>query len=290
MRILVTGASGLVGGRLCEQLTSLHDVVGTVHRNAAPAAVRDVRLDLSDPIAIRELIDRERPDAAVHCAAIADSRICEQDPNAARRANVDASRLLATECRTRGIRLIACSTDLVLGGEDENSAEDASPAPLTVYGATKLEAERAILEEHPAALVLRLSLVCGRGFGPRASASEAIARALRRGELVTLYTDEWRTPLDADSFARAVERAIERPCVSGIMNLAGPERVSRFDFGLRIAAVLGLSPGGVRPGVRGDHNGVPRPRDVSLDITRARRDLDWEPDALGTSIARSRVV
>jgi dTDP-4-dehydrorhamnose reductase len=288
MRILVTGASGLVGGRLCERLVVAHDVVGVAQANSPPAGVRAATLDLTDRQTAGALLDRETPQVVIHCAAFADSERCERDPASARAVNVEVPRRIARACRERDIRLIAFSTDLVLCGEESNSTEMATPAPLSVYGTTKLDGERAILDEHPAALILRLALVCGRGFGRRATATEAIAAKLKRGETVTLYTDEWRSPIDADSIGVAIETAVARPHVAGLLNLAGPERITRLDFGERIASVLGLDAKLIKAAVRADHQGVPRPRDVSLDISRARRELDWAPDALEASIRRSR--
>src|SRR5205814_2945457 len=196
--------SGLLGGRLAERLAVHHDLVATRHEAPVPAGLAAVELDLLSSASRSAALDRARPDAVVHAAALADADRCEAEPDLAQRANVEATADLARICRARGARLIAISTDLVLTGQRPWAREDDAAHPRLVYGRTKLEGEQAVLAEAPEAAVVRVALVVGRGFGPRSTASEGVAWALAAGRRLRLFTDQFRTPVDADSVADAL--------------------------------------------------------------------------------------
>lgn len=288
MHILITGASGLLGGRLCDLLSEEHAITGLVRRNRAPASAATVSADVTDAEALARILDDVRPDAVIHCAALADAETCERQPQQARRDNEIASRTLALACRRAGVRLIAISTDLVLGGDRAFSTEATLPAPIMEYGRSKLRSEIAVVEECPEAIILRVALVCGRGHGARLSGSEAIAARLGRGETVTLYEDEWRTPIDPESVASAIQAVLSRTHVRGLFHLGGLTRLTRLDLGHRVATALSLDPRLIRAALQSTHPGPPRPRDVSLDITRARTELDWRPRSLEEALGEGR--
>ena len=286
--MLVTGASGLLGGRLAELLAAHHEVVAGRHHAAVPAGLPTVDLDLLSPASLVSALESARPEVVVHAAALADADRCQAEPDLARRANVDASAEVARLCHARGARLIAISTDLVASGERAWIREDDPAEPKLVYGRTKLAGEEAVLATAPGAAVVRVALVLGRGFGPRATASEGIARALSAGRRLALFTDQFRTPIDAASVADALLRLIERP-LAGRFHLGGPERLSRHELGLRVARVLGLPDSGIEAATQAALPlGAPRPADASLDSRRARAELDWAPRALDDAIRDSR--
>jgi dTDP-4-dehydrorhamnose reductase len=287
-RVLVTGASGLLGGRIAQMMAEDHDVTALRHRAPVPDGLETVEADLLDADSLARAVEAARPDAIVHSAALADADRCQAEPDLARRCNVDATAALARLSRARGLRLLALSTDLVLAGDRALSAEDVPASPLLTYGRTKLEAEEAVLAEAPDGAVLRVALVIGRGFGPRRSASEAIADALAAGRPLRLYQDQHRTPVDADSVGDAIRRLLARPGVQGRLHLGGPERVSRHELGARIASVLGLPPRFESVTQASHPLGAPRPADVSLDSSRARRELGWSPRPLDEAIRAGR--
>ncbi|HEY8151087.1 MAG TPA: SDR family oxidoreductase [Vicinamibacteria bacterium] len=284
-RVLVTGASGLLGGRLAELLASAYDVIAMRHHAPVPAGLTAVDADLLEFGALARAVEAARPEAVLHSAALADADRCEAEPDLARRCNVEASAEIARLCHARGLRLIALSTDLVLGGDVAFSVEDPPARPILVYGRTKRDAEEAILDESPHAAVLRVALVIGRGYGPRTTASESIAAALVAGRRPRLFDDQYRTPIDPESIADAVGRVLEA-AAGGRFHLGGAERLTRYELGQRVAQVLGLR--GSFDRVSQASQAVRRPADTSLDSSRARRELGWTPRPLDEAIRDGR--
>jgi dTDP-4-dehydrorhamnose reductase len=280
MHILVTGAAGVLGGRLAQLLSRSFHVTATSHHSPVPAGLERVAMDLESPASVEAAIAETRPEAVLHAGANAFVDVCEKDPELARRVNVRGSEAVARACAERGLRLVAVSTDLVFAGDQAPYAEAAPTAPLMTYGRTKLQGEDAVLQLCPRGVVARVPLILGRGYGARSTASEMVTWALRAGKRVTLFTDQYRTPCDAEALAPALA-ALLTGRQTGRFHLGGPERVSRHELGLRVARAHGLPtdlidavPQTSRPSI------APRPPDVSFDSGRARRELGYRPRSL----------
>jgi dTDP-4-dehydrorhamnose reductase len=289
VRVLITGSAGLLGGRLALILRDRVDVVGSRHAQPSPQGVGDVHLDLDDEPSIRAAVEASRPDAVIHCAALADADACERDPEKAYRVNVIATATLARVCRSRGVRLIALSTDLVLPGTRAFTRESSEPPePRLVYARTKLAAEAAVLAESPDFVVLRVALVIGRGHGPRPTASESVAWTLAAGRPARLFTDQFRTPIDPESVATALATLLTGRG-SGLYHLGGPERLTRHQLGVRVARALALDPAPLDPVAQAELPiGAPRPSDVSMDSSRAVLELGWQARPLDEALRESR--
>jgi dTDP-4-dehydrorhamnose reductase len=263
--------------------------VTAAHRGGSPAdGLRTVAAGLVDAASVARLLDETRPQAVVHAAVLGSADLCAARPEEAELVNARLPGLVAQTCRERGLPLVALSTDLVFDGSRAHVSERDSAHPLSVYGRTKLAGEQAVLAAWPRAAVARVALVHGRGHGPRATSSESVLRALQAGRTTTLYTDEYRTPVDPESVADAVARILVRSG-EGLYHLGGPERLSRFELGRRVARAFGLSERGLVPGTQAEHSGPDRRApDVSLDSGRARRELGWQPRPLELAILESR--
>lgn len=234
---------------------------------AAGHVVRCERVDLEDKGAIARAAELWKPRAVVHCAAVSAVADCAKDPARARRVNTDATLAIAQACARLGARLVHVSTDLVFGGEHAPYFEDAIPAPASVYGTTKAEAERAALAASDV-VIARMSLLFGPTRTERRGFFDAQLAALRAGRSLTLFDDEWRTPVSLRAAADVLAR-LATPGVRGVVHVAGPERMSRLDMGRRLAAALGVTPE-LRAASRTSMPGEPRARDLSMDIARLR--------------------
>jgi dTDP-4-dehydrorhamnose reductase len=258
----VLGASGFLGVHLVEVLAAQgHEVLGE-------------RVELGDPRTVPAALDRWQPERVVLAAALSRIDACARDPERARRVNGEAPGAVARWCSARGARLLFVSTDQVFGAVapgPRGFGEQDPPAPLTVYGASKAAGERAVLAADPRALVVRLPLLFGDSRGRGLGATDSLVDALGAGRPVTLFEDEWRTPLEVRAAAEAlVELAGGQ--APGLLHLAGAERVTRFELGRR--ALLALGRGELpapRAGTRAAAGlDAERARDTALDSTRAR--------------------
>jgi dTDP-4-dehydrorhamnose reductase len=270
MRLLLTGASGQLGAYLLRELRGA-DVTawsGASRGERFDAPLRPV--DLANRGAVAAAFREARPDAVIHAAALARVADCCRDPDRARRINTDAAALLAELAEAAHARLLHVSTDLVFDGENAPYREYDAPRPVSVYGRTKADAEPAVLAA-PRSAVVRVSLLHGATLAGRPSFFDEQAAALRERRPVTLFADEWRTPLDLATAARALI-ALARSDFTGLLHIGGPERMSRLETGRRLAAFLGADPSVIVAGRRDDAPaGEPRPRDVALDSSRWRR-------------------
>ena len=218
-----------------------------------------------------------RPALVVNAAALSSVGDCEGDPQLARRSNTDLPRAVAEACAASGARLLHVSSDLVFGQEPPPAGgfdEEARPAPLSTYGRTKRAGEAAVLRAHPAALVVRLPLLYGNSGGRGRGASDGLLEAVAWDGQPALFVDEWRTPLEVANAARALIELLHG-AQSGLLHVAGPERVSRLELGLAVLEAHGLDPEAARAAVRAVprdavQSSAARPADVSLDARRAR--------------------
>ena len=275
---LVLGGSGFLGAHVVLAAGTGVQVAGREPGPAGPASPAGfLRLDALVRGEVRRVLGGLGPARIVLCTALSDLGLAERYPVLARELNAWFPGEVAHWCARSGARLVHVSTDLVFGGGDPGPGgfrEDDPPAPLSEYGRSKAAGESAVLGACPDALVVRLPLLYGDSFGRGRGASDGLLAAIERGERPTLFTDEWRTPLDVANAARAlVELAAggER----GILHVAGPDRVSRLELGRAVLRSRGLGEDEIaartRAGTRREAGPEStRPRDVSLDASRAR--------------------
>jgi len=281
--LLILGASGFLGAHVVAAAKSAGwRVVAAARRDGWPsigglAPDRRIQWDAERSGARAALLDDVRPAAVVLAAALARVDECEREPARAAALNTELPREVAHLCREGGIRLVHVSTDLVFGARPARAprySESDPASPVHVYGRTKAAGEAAVLEEHPAALVVRLPLLYGDSGGRALGASDQLHAALARGERPALFTDEWRTPLEVSNAARALVECLGRE-ERGLLHVAGPERVSRFELGLAVLVARGLGRPEALERVRASTRAelglaALRPADASLDSTRAR--------------------
>lgn len=257
-RVLVTGASGFLGGYVLARLAQTPWEVVTL-------AGRDVTVERAGALA---------PDVVVHLAALTHPDECEAEPDRAREANVELTRRLAQGTRGSCRLFVYASTDLVFDGERGRYSEADEPHPVCTYGETKLEGERVAREEAGArAFVVRLPLLYGprRDSGGRPSFAESMIERARAGETVSLYQDQFRAPLYVEDAAESLARLIAEPPSMPLLHLGGSERCSRYEMGVIAFRALGIPLELARAACMADHPTLAtRPKDVSLDSAQAR--------------------
>ena len=277
--VVVTGSGGLIGSYL----------VGSAFRWVPGWRVVGLtrhELDLTDRSAVRDLWQRLKPEAIVHCAAISKAVACQDHPELARRVNVEATDHLADLASGSGARLLLLSTDHVFDGRQGSYTETDPVSPLTVYGETKVAAERLVLA-HERHLVLRTSLNAGLSPTGDRSFVEELLLAWRARRPLTLFTDEYRCPIPAAVTARAIWELI-RTAPSGLYHLAGQERLSRWDLGQLMASLYPELEPSVRPGTLRDYAGPARSPDLSLNCDKVRRHLSFQLPGFRAWLQRQR--
>lgn len=250
LRILVTGATGFLGAHVVAAVRAAgHRALSTGRRGG------DVAVDLLAPGMVAAVIQAGTPDLVVHLAAMSRLDDCERDPAAAMRANAWLPEQFAERF---GARLLHVSTDLVFDGAHAPYGVHDAIGPRSMYGQSKALGEERVRAH--GGRVVRLPLLFGPDeHGRGATASLRAALAQRRP--LSLYPNEYRTPLHAADAAAALVALAVEPDGPGLVHLAGPERVSRWELGRRFVAAHGLDAGLLQPVECQDPL---RPRDVSL--------------------------
>ena len=274
-RVWLTGAGGLLGSYLLK---------------AAPLSAPDWRvtelrreeLDLCDFAAVRRRFQAERPDAVLHCAAMADTPGCQREPELARRINVEATRCLAE--LAADLPLCFFSSDLVFDGQHGNYVETDTPNPLSVYAETKVAAEQIVLA-NPRHTVLRLSLNFGKSPGGHRAFNEVLRRDLAAGKSFSLFTDEFRCPTAALVTARATwELLLQR--ATGLFHLCGADKLSRWEIARLLLPQWPGLPGKFQPDTINNYHGAPRPPDSSMNCAKVQRLLSFRLPGMAEVLAR----
>lgn len=251
------------GSPRCETLGLLR-----TRRDGVPGNL--VEVDLTDHARMETIVREFRPEAIIHAGAITAPAECEKNPDLATRVNFDATRRLAVLAAEADARFVFVSTDIVFDGQKGRYREGDPVSPLSHYAQTKVWAEQAIPKLAPNHMIVRTSLMVGTSPLRNRSANEAMARALERGETLKLFVDEFRCIVSAANLAEALLEVAGRT-ETGLLHFVGPERKSRYEWGLQIAQHFGWDVSRIQS-VRRDELKLtpPRPPDCSLDISKAR--------------------
>jgi dTDP-4-dehydrorhamnose reductase len=239
MRILITGASGLLGITLALETTRQHTVFGTVNRHPLKTeAFRVIQTDLLAPGAVERLLDSTQPTWVIHCAALANLEACEADPLQAHKINTELPHTLASHVARSGARLLHISTDAVFDGLRGDYTEEDNPTPAGVYSRTKLDGERAVTDAYPSAIIARV-VFYGWSLNGARSLAEFFFNNLSRGQRVSGFTNVFFCPLLANQLAKILVFMLEKN-LSGLYHVVGPEPLSKYEFGIRLAQRFSL--------------------------------------------------
>jgi dTDP-4-dehydrorhamnose reductase len=272
-RLLVTGGSGFAAGSVIYQASGWDCHV--ISRGEALLDRPGLAWHSFDPLdtaALRACFESVRPDAVVHTAAIAAIDYCEAHPDEARRVNADLTRDIAAICAENGIKLVYTSTDTVFGGAKGMYTEGDAPEPLNIYAESKAAGEEAVAAAPCPAVIARVSLIMGLPvLGQGNSFLAAMLEKLEAGGKIGVPDNEYRTPVDVVTLGRALLELAGND-FTGIIHLAGNDRLNRCEMVKHIAAHLGYPEEQVFPN---DPAAIPgraeRPVDASLDNRLARR-------------------
>lgn len=278
-RLLVTGASGMLGHALCEMALEKWAVYG-IYRRHRPciSGIKKIQADLTDPGCPEDLFGVIQPQAVIHTAAVTNIAACEQHPLKNEPINAVVPSNLAKLCAQAGIAFVFTSTDLVFDGLRAPYDESSPTGPVCIYGEQKVRAEKRVLDNYASALVCRMPLLIGIGPYDHGNFNVEMIRAIRSATPIKLFVDEYRTPVDIYSAARGILTLLGQ--AGGLYHLGGRTRISRFDLGIALARHLEIVPTMIQPVRISDAQlGVQRAGDCTLISVKAYG-LGYNPVAL----------
>jgi dTDP-4-dehydrorhamnose reductase len=244
MKLLITGANGLLGQKLVRQLEgdAFWQVLATARGESrlGDTPIRYLPMDIENREEVLQTVGAFAPDVILHTAAMTHVDQCELNREACWRANVEAVQHLIAAAEQSGAFLLHVSTDFIFSGEEGPYDEQAQPAPVNFYGESKLEAERLVQQARTPWAIARTVLVYGiTNSLSRSNIIVWVKNSLESGTPIQVVDDQWRTPTLAEDLAAGC-LLIARKKAEGVWNISGKDFLSPYDMALKTADHFGL--------------------------------------------------
>ena len=270
-KVLITGASGLLGANLVRYYAKEADCTGLY--GTRPISITGANLeqvDLTDHASVARTLKRLQPELIVHCAAATNVEWCEKNPERAKAINEDATLFLVEQASEMGAKFVFTSTDSVFDGINGNYSEADKPRPLNTYAEGKVRTEISIGRLDKNALIIRSYFY---GYSPSATRSllEWVLLRAKAGELVPGFTDSYFSPISVHDFAYALNSAI-RAGTSGLLHLGSRDSISQYEFARMVMEAYNCDMSLLRPTTVDDAGlNADRPRNTSLNVGMLER-------------------
>ena len=272
--ILLTGAYGQLGLSFCNLFHSKYDIYCS-SKNYNPK--NGIYLDISNPILYDEVLKFVKPDLVINFAALTNVDLCEQKPELAYSINLGG---LTNLIDLFDGPIIQISTDYVFDGANGPYKEDDATSPINVYGTTKLESEKILLEQSKESLVIRTNVLYDYSKNTSASFLNWVVKSLEKENEINIVEDQMNNPTWTSSLAIVIERAIEIG-ISGLIHWGDGEWVSRYEFANKIASAFSLKRSLIKPILTRDLNQIAnRPLNSGLKTDFAQKNLNLEPPTI----------
>jgi len=282
MRVLLTGASGLLGKYLIARKPEGATITPTYFQHRLEAGIH---LDLSEPESIYYAFNRAEPDVVLHLAGNADVDWCQKNPLKAETINVRGTQILCDAASEYSARVVYVSTNAVFDGEHAPYAEKDKCHPVNHYGEVKYRAEWAVRQYKGWWTIVRPILLYG--WPPpwgRQNWASRVYNAVERGQDLRVVNDTVTQPTYAGWAADAIWRLVEGNH-GGIYHLGGETVCTLFDFALECAKAWGANGASIVPASSDDFPTIaPRPRDTTYDLAKIRSII--EPIDIETGLAQ----
>jgi len=240
MRILLTGASGLLGLNIALALDGKeHQVFGVA--NTPPLQwvnFKSIQAELTGEGALERLFAEVKPEAVIHCAAIANVDECESKPELAETINAALPGRIAALAAQHGAKMVHISTDAIFDGQKGDYLESETPNPLSVYAKTKLGGEQSTAAANADALIARVNFY-GWSMSGKRSLAEWFVNNLAAGTPIKGFSDVLFCPMMVLDLADTLMQAMHKD-LKGIYHVVGPQQMSKYDFGQAIAKKFGF--------------------------------------------------
>jgi dTDP-4-dehydrorhamnose reductase len=291
MRILVTGANGLLGQKLTELLQSQPDVylIATARKplNLTLQKGEFHLLDITDGNAVKEIVQRSKPDVVINTAAMTQVDQCETEREECWKQNVVAVENLVSALANTTIHLVHVSTDFIFDGSHGPLNEDATPGPVNYYGESKLASEHVVQSAGCPWAIVRTVLVYG--VTPDMSRSNIVLwvkKSLEQGKKIQVVNDQWRTPTLAEDLAQGCYLAGIKKA-TGIFHISGEEMMTPYDIAIATADYFKLDKSLIEATDSTQFKQTAqRPLTTGFIIEKAKRELNYRPHRFRDGLAR----
>ena len=282
-KILVTGSAGLIGTQVVKDLLKNNFEVYSCYHNTKPKLGRPIQLDLSKKKDIINIITKIEPNVIIHLAAITDVELCESKSELAKKINTDSTEILAKEAEKNNIFLMYMSTDYVFDGKIGMKKEEDEPNPINVYGKTKLDGEKMLKKISTPNIIVRTSTPFGI-HSIKMSFPFWIKKNIELKKDIEVIIDQYTSPTYVPDISKMIIEIVKKK-ITGIVHIAGSNRISRYEFALMIAKKMNNSGDIIKPVKMKYMNwNAQRPIDSSLDITKSEKILKIKPKQLEENI------
>ena len=266
-KILVTGANGFLGKKICKIFAQKgFEVIRTDNF----AQSNQLALDATKKEKVSELIKAQKPFAVIHCAAITDVDWCEENRGKTFEVNVVGTENVSIACRETGAKMVLISTDYIFDGKKSSKYKETDkPNPLSIYAESKLEAEKIVEKETGDFLILRTSSIYGfNDKSDKQTFPKFVIENLSKGKEITCFTDQSSNPALTDDVALALAALLEKK-QKGIFHATGLENLTRLEFAKKTAKAFCLDQSLIKPGTwaQAGHKAM-RPKKLNMDISK----------------------
>jgi dTDP-4-dehydrorhamnose reductase len=283
-RLMIVGAGGFVGAHLARDADRAYTVLRTATRGNRASGIP---IDITSAPTVERAFEVARPDIVVLLAAISDIDRCEANPEEALAVNVRGAEHVAKACARANIRLLFASTAAVFDGGKHGYCETDLPAPLSVYGRSKAEAEAIVRGLMSHAVVVRFAQVIGFPVSPGTNSMvESLFRQWKAGKPTPLSTTEERNPLHVQSLSEAILRLLGDEKAHGTYHLGAGDSISRYALGKRLAKLGGFPEHMVEVQNGAVADRAPRGRDHFLLTEKYERRFGVQSPSCEQEIAR----
>ena len=282
LKVLVTGSAGLVGRQVVKDLSNSHQVF-SCYNESKPEYGDSVKMDLKNREMISSILTEKKPDIVIHLGAMTGVDLCEKEKTSASEINTKATEIIAKECSKLNSFLVYVSTDYVFDGNLGMYKEDDVTNPLGFYGKSKLEGEKVVQNFSTNWCIARTSTPFGL-HPTKKSFPMWVIENLQKQKQIDVLIDQFTSPTYIPNLSRMLIEISERR-ITGIIHTAGASKISRYQMASMISDKLNLDGTLLKQISINKMKWVARrPKDSSLDVSRASSILNEKPQKIDQSL------
>jgi len=282
LKFLVTGSAGLIGCQVVKDLSELHEVV-SCYNKSKPEVGHSMKMDLLNHKMISNVLLEAEPDVVIHLGAMTGVDLCEKEESMAFDVNTKATQIIAKQCSILNTFLVYVSTDYVFDGNSGMYYENSIPNPLSIYGKSKFDGEKMVQNFSSDWCIARTSTPFGL-HPTRKSFPAWVIENLKKQKQIDVLSDQYTSPTYVPNLSKMLIEISERH-LNGIFHVTGATKISRYEMARMISNKLNLDEKLLRDVSMNELKlEAPRPKDSSLNISKADTILNEKPQKINQSL------